>query len=147
MINLKLISPVENPLERLAAHLPSVLAKAMGSALDNALALAKDRMRPGGGGPQMRTGRLARSLSRRVYIQGDTVIGELAADAPYAAAQEYGAVIQARKGKYLKFRVQGRWVSVRRVVIPARPYLRPAAKEAVKDLENYVFQALSEELS
>ena len=147
MIGLTLIPPRENPIERLLARLPSILAGSLEKSLDNALTLAKERMRPGGGGPRVRTGRLARSLRSRVSIQGDTVTGELSADAPYAAAQEYGAVIQARKGKYLKFQVQGRWVSVRRVVLPARPYLRPGAEQAVKDLKNYVFQALSEELS
>ncbi len=147
MIGLKLIPPVENPLERLMARLPQVMAESMEKSLDNALSLARQRMRPGGGGPQTRTGRLARSLRRRVSRQGDAVLGELSADAPYAAAQEYGAVIQARQGKYLKFQVQGRWVSVRRVVLPARPFLRPAADQAVKDLQEYVFQALSEELS
>jgi len=147
VINLSFIPPAENPLQRLVDRLPAVLAKALDETLEDALDRARERMRPGGGGPQMRSGRLAASLGKQISRQGDTVIGELSAEAPYAAAQEYGAVIQARQSKYLKFQVQGRWASVRQVILPARPYLRPAAEEALKDLENHIYNALSEELS
>ena len=147
MIEFSFIPPTENPIERLLARLPVALAKALDKTLDDALDRAKVRMRPGGGGPQIRSGRLAASLGKQISLQGDTVTGELIAEAPYAAAQEYGAVIQARQGKYLKFQVQGRWVSVRQVILPARPYLRPAAEDALGELENHVYNALSEELS
>ena len=46
---------------------------------------------------------------------------------PYARIQEYGGTIRAKGGGFLTFKTSdGRWVRVRQVTIPARPYLRPA---------------------
>jgi phage gpG-like protein len=104
-------------------------------------------MRPGGGGPRVRSGRLARSLGARVTRRGQTLIGELYASAPYAAAQEHGAVIQARRRRHLRFQVEGRWVMARRVEIPARPYLRPGRDAAAEALPRELAAALEEELS
>lgn len=141
------ISSGENPLERLARRLPSILEKAMERALQKGLDAARARMSPGGGGPQVRSGRLLRSLLARVTRNGDTIQGTLSADAPYAALHEYGGVIQARQSKYLKFQVQGRWVQAKRVEIPARPYLRPGRDAAAQALEKEIFEAITRELS
>ncbi|MBU1157036.1 MAG: hypothetical protein KJ921_14355, partial [Proteobacteria bacterium] len=101
----------------------------------------------GGGGPQIRTGRLANSLRTEVFQEGDTWVGQLSADTPYAAAQEYGAVIQANQAKYLKFQVQGRWVQKQRVELPARPYLRPGAEAAAEALREIITQKLMEAMA
>ncbi|KKK78934.1 hypothetical protein LCGC14_2838550, partial [marine sediment metagenome] len=45
----------------------------------------------------------------------------------YALIHEFGGRIVPKKGKHLKFQVDGQWRSVEEVNIPARPYLRPAA--------------------
>ncbi|MCB2193283.1 MAG: hypothetical protein KQI62_17050 [Deltaproteobacteria bacterium] len=137
----------DNPFTRLERILPEVLRASLEQALQVGLATSLERMRPGGGGPQVRTGRLAASLRTEVYQEGDTWVGRLMADAPYAAAQECGAVIQAKKAKYLKFRVQGRWVQKQRVELPARPYLRPGAEAAAAALKEIFTQKLMEAMA
>ncbi len=147
MIGLRVIPPADDPLARFLERLPRALRRALERSLEHALATARRRMAPGGGGPRIRSGRLSRSLHTRVRERPGGLVGELWSDVPYAGVQEYGAVIQARKARYLKFRVQGRWVQVRRVVIPARPYLRPALEEGRRVLEDYLSRALEEEMS
>lgn len=147
MIGLNARLEGENPFTRLERVLPEVLRASLEQALEVGLAAALDRMRPGGGGPRIRSGRLAGSLAAEVYQAGDTWVGRLSADTPYAAAQEYGAVIQAKKAKYMKFQVQGRWVQKRRVELPARPYLRPGAEAAADALREIVSQKLREALA
>lgn len=60
----------------------------------------------------------------------------------YAAIQEYGATIRARRAPYLVFQVGGQWVRVRQVTIPPRPHWRPAIEESkrliVKENQNGV---------
>ncbi len=126
------------------ARLPEVLRQSLEQALEVGLAASQRAMGPGGSGPRVRTGRLLGSLGSRVYASGDGWVGELWADTPYAAAQEYGAVIQAKKAKYLKFRVQGQWVQVKRVVLPARPYLRPGRDAAAQALPEILQRNLGE---
>ncbi|MFZ5584526.1 MAG: hypothetical protein ACOZHQ_01220 [Thermodesulfobacteriota bacterium] len=135
--------PGEDPIARLAQRLPAILRAGLEAALVDGLAAARGRM--GHGGPAIRTGRLVRSLGWRVAGGGDALLGELYAEAPYAGVQEQGAVILARRAKHLKFRVAGRWVQARRVVIPARPFLRPGGLAAVAALEHHLARALMEE--
>ena len=137
--------PGQDPVARLADRLPAVLRAGLEAALTEGLAVARGRM--GAGGPAVRSGRLLRSLGWRITGGGDALEGELYAEAPYAGVQEEGAVILARRAKYLKFRVAGRWVQVRRVVVPARPFLRPGGLAAVAALERHLARALTEELS
>lgn len=136
-----------DPLASFMARLPEIIERALKRALEDGLAVAKRRLRPGGGGPVSRTGVLERSLGARVRRQGDTFIGELYSTAPYAAAQEHGAVIQAKRREYLKFKVQGQWVQKRRVELPARPFLRPGRDAAAAALKRRLAEALREELS
>ncbi|MCF8033871.1 MAG: hypothetical protein K9K66_16940 [Desulfarculaceae bacterium] len=144
MIRVSLIPPAVDPWERILRAFPAVIRKSLEQALELGLAASREAMGPGGTGPAVRSGRLLRSLGARVYQSGDTYIGELKADAPYAGVQEYGAVIQAKKAKYLKFRVQGQWVQVKRVVIPARPYLRPGRDAALTALPELLERNLAE---
>lgn len=134
-----------DPLERLAARLPAVMADALEQALQAGLAESQARLR-GGGGPTSRTGFLERSLAVEVTAEGDGATGRLYSTADYAAVHEYGATIQARRAKWLKFQVGGHWVQVQRVMIPARPFLGPGLEAAAAALEEALRQALSEEM-
>lgn len=138
-------APGADPIAKLARRMPAVLRASLEGALAEGLAVSQGRM--GNGGPAVRSGRLLRSLGWRVSGDGDALAGELYADAPYAGVQEEGAVILARRAQYLKFRVAGRWVQVKRVVIPARPFLRPGGEAAVAALEHHLTRALMEEMS
>ncbi|MCB0072832.1 MAG: HK97 gp10 family phage protein [Caldilineaceae bacterium] len=52
----------------------------------------------------------------------------------YAAIHEFGGVIRAKGGGYLRFRTKdGQWHTVKEVTIPARPYVRPAFYENVDE--------------
>ncbi len=60
-------------------------------------------------------------------LQGSFVAGqttdtstEVVSALPYAGPNNYGATIKARNAPYLKFKVGGRWVSNKRVVLPRR---------------------------
>lgn len=46
----------------------------------------------------------------------------------YAAAHQFGATIEA-KGKNLKFKVGGKWVSKKSVTIPPRPFIGISAED------------------
>lgn len=140
------MSQGQNILSRLSQRLPKIMEEALSQALDHGIRIARRRMEQGDG-PRIRSGKLYASLRKRVTRQGGSLVGEIYSIAPYALAQENGAVIQANKAKYLKFQVQDRWVSVRRVVLPARPYLRPGRDAALEVLDTLIFQAIQKELS
>ncbi len=144
MIRLVYTPPALDPWERIERVFPPVIRKSLEHALAVGMAAARKTMTPSGPGPRIKSGRLACSLGWRVYRQGDLYIGELFAGAPYAAAQEYGATVQAHKARYLKFRVQGRWVQVKRVELPARPYLRPGRDAALQALPEILQRNLRE---
>lgn len=73
-----------------------------------------------------RTGKLASTILADIQ---DDLAFRLTAGTKYAAIQEYGGEIRGRP--YLRFRGRsGSWVTVRKVKIPARPYLRPAMAQA-----------------
>lgn len=60
-------------------------------------------------------------------------------DVAYALAQELGAIIRPVVKQALKFRLpDGTFVVAKKVVIPARPYLRPAADACYPKLANNI---------
>ena len=48
----------------------------------------------------------------------------------YAAIQERGGIIKAINKPYLRFRINGRWVSVKQVKIEGKYYLRGSLEDA-----------------
>jgi len=54
-------------------------------------------------------------------VDGDTVV--IATNKPYAAIHNFGGIIKAKNAKNLKFKVKGKWVSKKEVVIPKREYM------------------------
>jgi len=138
-------APGDSPLANLARRLPPALRQSLEQSLEDGLEAARQalgqRGKAGGGGG------LAASLSQRSRGEGLSLEGELVSDMPYAGVQEYGALIQAVRAKYLKFQVEGRWVQVKRVAVPARPFLGPGAEAAALALEEHLTRALMEEMS
>lgn len=56
------------------------------------------------------------------------------AEATHAAIHEFGGVIKAKNGGYLRFKTKdGFWHTVKEVTIPARPYVRPAFYEKMDE--------------
>jgi HK97 gp10 family phage protein len=91
-----------------------------------------------------KTGKLRDSISYRV--ERNTL--SVGPHVPYGTYQEFGTasrgefggepyVILPKKGKYLTFKVDGKWVSTRQVVHPgikAHPYMRPAVMKTLGGL-------------
>lgn len=98
------------------------------------------------------TGRLRRSFTYQASPRG-FVVGT---NVRYAATHQYGATIRPKRAKYLRFRLpggsrprkggRGRWVQVKQVVIPARPFvpepeLSPRWKRAFEEAAQSYLEA------
>jgi phage gpG-like protein len=121
-------------MRRVPREIPDLLLRV----LDRVGAIAEDEARANASGRvlQRRSGELARSIRRVVEAtpQGAQV-GLLAGSSQvrYARIHEVGGVINGRP--WLVFQVRpGEWRQVERVIIPARPYLRPAMEVAERAL-------------
>lgn len=67
-------------------------------------------------------------------VSDHNVEGHTSPLAVYARIQELGGVIRATNAEALVFEIDGHFVQVKAVTIPARPYLRPAADEHQNDI-------------
>jgi HK97 gp10 family phage protein len=92
----------------------------------------------------VRTGRLRDSIDYK--ISGNQLI--IGPHVPYAPYMEFGTgsrgefggseyIIRPRTKPYLKFKINGKWISTKEVHHPGispRPFMRPAVEEAMGDL-------------
>lgn len=67
-------------------------------------------------------------LKTSIKSEADATGAAIGTNSIYAATHQFGdegRTIRAKRGKYLRFKVKGRWVNVEKVTvnIPARPYL------------------------
>lgn len=91
-----------------------------------------------GKSPGVKTGALRRSIQiDRSQINKLRI--RVGTNLVYAKIQEYGGIISAKKSKFLRFLVGGKFISKKTVNLPARPYFRPALKN--------VFNKMKKELS
>lgn len=75
-------------------------------------------------------GNLRRSIhTLKIDSSGSTVWYEVGSNLNYAAIQEFGGTIKAKKGRLLVFEIDGQLIFTKQVEIPAQPYLRPAFDE------------------
>lgn len=106
---------------------------------------------------RVQTGHLRRNIGGKVLqlssglfevsVGTGNLIGRT--EVKYASVHEFGAVIRAKRAKYLCFPVGGvgpwrgksakRWVKVKQVTIPARHWL----SRSIQESEGYFMQALS----
>lgn len=101
------------------------------------------------GGPGMlkrRTGALSRAV---VYEKEDLETGTrvrvgVLALVPYGPIHEYGGTILPKRGPFLRFKTEdGQWHSVRSVVMPARPYLRPGVMAQAEGMRERLQTAIA----
>lgn len=72
-----------------------------------------------------RSGELKRSI-RVLDIDGKSA--KVGSDLVYSAVHEFGGTIRPNKGEVMRYRIGGRWVSMRGVTIKESRYMRKAAK-------------------
>lgn len=85
-----------------------------------------------------RTGNLRRSINTKVVDKGNQIVGTIGSAVIYAAIHELGGKILPKKGKYLKFAIDGHWISVKQVNIPARPYLAPSIESNINKIRDII---------
>lgn len=91
-----------------------------------------------------RTGKLAQSINYNFNGSYEVTIGS---NMKYAAIHEFGGVITGKNGP-LTFTIDGNFIQVDRVVMPARPYIQPGIEEILngprgkaiieRNLEKYI---------
>jgi len=94
---------------------------------------------------QRRTGRLRNSITHDVKIEGNKVVGRIGTNVIYGRIHELGGVIKPRQAQSLRFNIPGvGWRMAKSVTIPARPYLRPALEDNVKDIGEIITKRIEE---
>jgi HK97 gp10 family phage protein len=61
----------------------------------------------------------------------------------YAAIHEFGGMIVAKTAKALRFQIDGKWIFTKKVMMPARPYLRPAVDEHLDEIRNAIADTIN----
>lgn len=118
------------------AKFPDRALTAIEKGFKNALIDAEGQAKGSGykqSGLKVRTGHLRRSIYSRYkgYLKG-----ELGSPLVYSRIHQYGGVIVPKKKKSLKFQVQGKWVTCKKVTMPERPYIKPKEQRYKKIIEN-----------
>ena len=92
------------------------------------------------------TGTLIRSIhSETTEKSPQRVVVQVGTDVVYAAIQEFGGIITAKNGPYLRFKTRnGNWVTTASVNIPPHPYLRPSLDENKDKVQKEVIDTLRE---
>lgn len=138
--------PVSHDLNRLEKKLAAA-GKVAESELDRVLLLGgqliagEAQKNVSGGGSSMtslnvRKGRLKQSIVAKKLRRGAVRVGT---NVIYARIHEYGGVIRPVRAKALRFRTRdGTWVTTKKVVMPARPYLIPALDKRIDEVRAMV---------
>ena len=109
-------------------------------------ATAKKRMGKAGE-LNVRTGHLRRSITSRVEDKGDAVVGSIGSAIVYSRINELGGTIRPKVQKYLKFQIDGHWVSKKKVTIPARPYLKPSIEENFDKIRKIIIESITRKVN
>lgn len=129
-----------NRLPRFKDEFRKGLEEGMRKAMFLAERKSKERMGTPGN-LNIKTGNLRRSINSSVTVEGNSIVGRLGSYVVYSRIHELGGVIRARDG-YLKFKTQGGWRSVKQVVMPKRPFLRPAINDNMTDMLDIIIKTI-----
>lgn len=91
---------------------------------------------------KVRSGHLRRSITHGVKIMGNVLKGWIGTNVIYAAIHEYGGTIYAKTGKYLRFPINGKWVSKKSVIIPERSFLRAAVEDKQSEIKKIISKSI-----
>lgn len=101
---------------------------------------------------KVRTGHLRRSIRSRVKERAKQIIGSIGTDVLYARIHEQEGfrgqtrTITPRQAQFLRFKVENRWVTLKSVTIPSRPFLRPAIEDNLIKIENILRDSVLQEV-
>lgn len=95
---------------------------------------------------QRRSGNLINSVIVRSKIIGDGAEAEIKIGAKYSAIHEFGGTILPKNAKALHWKVNGQDVFAKKVVIPERPYFRPAIEEGKDEIMDEMRNVLADEI-
>ena len=87
-----------------------------------------------------RTWTLRRSITE--FATGNSI--EVGSNLIYARIHELGWIITPKNKPYLTFKIKGKRVRTKKVVIPKRPYLTPALKNNVNEILNIFTRNLAQ---
>lgn len=99
--------------------------------------------------PGVKTGTLRRSIQvDRSKNKGKRPRVRVGTNLVYARIHEFGGTITAKRASALKFQLaDGSWRTAKRVIIPARSYLRPTMKREVRAMRKVFASAVRQELT
>lgn len=89
------------------------------------------------------TGTLRDSLFTEVVEDASGIKAIVGVNTPYARIHEYGGVIEPVNKLALKFQIGGKWVVVKRVVMPERSYLRSTLAERADEIRASLTRAVA----
>lgn len=106
-------------------------------ALDRAAILYQGEVKQQLSGPHsskklgVKTGHLRRSIQiDRTHVKNGKI--RVGTNVKYSRIHEFGGVIKAKTAGLLHFKIENFWHTAKSVIIPARPFMRPALKKTKK---------------
>lgn len=124
-----------------ATDLPRRYLNGLDSGIRNAMSYAVENARSRfgtRGNVKSRTGKYKDSIRSVVRKTSVGYVGSLTSDCIYAPVHEFGATIYPKSGEYMRFPINGNWVTLSKVVIPKRPLLGPALQESLSQIEDII---------
>lgn len=117
-------SKVSAMFKKLADDMPEINRRILGVLSEEVVSRSQKDYLSGGHPLNRRTGKLAQSITYKVAKD----YAEVGSNIVYAPVHEFGATIRPGAKGFLAWKGQGgEWIFTKKpVVIPARPYLRPA---------------------
>ena len=100
------------------------------------------------GKPGVRTGHLRRSIQSGVIDKiGSKIEGAIWSNLIYARIQELGGVVLPKKKPYMRFQIDGRWITSYGYRVPARPYLKPAVDNNIDKIKDIIIDSVINNIS
>jgi len=94
------------------------------------------------GNLKVRTGNLRRSIKGESKKEK----GSLSSTTVYSAIHELGGVIRPKRSSFLRYKVGGLWKTSKEVIMPARPFLRPAFENNMDKISEIILDKILEEI-
>jgi len=128
------------------------VANKFGKGTEKGVKVAMDRMESdaktfsGANQVQVKSGYLKNSIKTRVTKSPTgNIVGVIGSSAIYAAIHEFGGLVQAG-GSYMTFKGDFGWRKASSVLIPKRPFLKPAVERNRKSMKSNIIKSINTEI-